>query len=137
MPRFQLLCSAGLLIVLLYSACSATPPETGSRRFANIPDIRCPLPGDSNHDGAFDQLDLVPVFQHGKYLTGAPATWEEGDWNLDGVFDQADLVAVFQVGAYLTGPWCLSRDTGRSGNVISVTARSIRSRQKMVRSRSR
>ena len=50
------------------------------------------IPGDANHDGRFDQLDLVRVLQSAKYLTGQRATWEEGDWNGDNVFDQFDLV---------------------------------------------
>ena len=37
----------------------------------------------------------------GKYLTGQPATFEEGDWNGDGVFDQKDLVSALQAGSYL------------------------------------
>lgn len=47
-------------------------------------------PGDSNGDGVFNQLDVVAVLQHGKYLTGDLASWPEGDWNGDAVFDQLD-----------------------------------------------
>lgn len=59
--------------------------------------------GDSNHDGVFNQLDVVWVLQSGKYLTGEPATFAEGDWNGDGVFDQLDVVAALAVGTYLKG----------------------------------
>ena len=51
--------------------------------------------GDANHDGIFDELDIVHVLQAAKYLTSEPATFEQGDWNNDGVFDQLDIVARF------------------------------------------
>lgn len=51
------------------------------------------LPGDSNADGVFSQLDLVKALQGGKYLTQETATWSEGDWNLDGLFNQHDIIA--------------------------------------------
>ena len=57
--------------------------------------------GDSNGDGAFDQLDIVRVLQGAKYLTDEPADWTEGDWNLDGRFDQLDIVTALQAGTYL------------------------------------
>lgn len=56
--------------------------------------------GDANHDGVFDQFDVVQVAESGKYLTGASATWEEGDWTGDGRFDQHDIVAALQTGDY-------------------------------------
>jgi len=48
--------------------------------------------------------DIVQVLQQAKYLTGQPATWEEGDWTGDGVFDQFDIVAALQTDDYLRGP---------------------------------
>ena len=58
------------------------------------------LPGDSNGDGQFNQLDIVAVLQAGKYKTGQAATFAEGDWNTDGFFDELDIVAALQTGAY-------------------------------------
>jgi hypothetical protein len=58
------------------------------------------LPGDSNDDGRFDQLDIVNVLQAGKYLADKPATFTEGDWNGDGLFDSLDIVMVLQSGQY-------------------------------------
>ena len=60
------------------------------------------LTGDSNLDGAFDQSDLVAVFQNGKYETGQVASWSEGDWNGDQRFDSADLVLAMNSGGYGT-----------------------------------
>jgi hypothetical protein len=62
-----------------------------------------PLPGDSNADGRFNQLDIVQVLQAGKYRTGQPATFAEGDWNRDGVFDQFDIIAALRTGRYSPG----------------------------------
>ena len=59
------------------------------------------MPGDTNQDLTFDQLDLLQVLRAGKYLTGEPAAWSEGDWNGDGVFDQEDIVAALATGNYL------------------------------------
>jgi hypothetical protein len=56
--------------------------------------------GDANRDFYFDQLDIVQVLTSGKYMTGQPATWDEGDWNGDGRFDQADIVAALQSARY-------------------------------------
>ena len=56
--------------------------------------------GDANHDGRFDQSDLVEVFQAGKYDSAQPAEWSEGDWNGDGQFDSSDLILAFQSGNY-------------------------------------
>jgi len=51
--------------------------------------------GDANKDDViFDQFDIIQVLQAGKYLTGQPATWEEGDFNHDGVFNQFDLIGI-------------------------------------------
>lgn len=58
------------------------------------------VPGDANHDGTFDQMDVLQVLQAGKYLTGQQAVWSEGDWNGDGTFDQMDLVTALQTGRY-------------------------------------
>ena len=63
-----------------------------------------PIPGDTNSDGRFDQLDIVSVLRAGKYLTGAAASFAEGDFNGDGVFDQRDIVTVLQSGGYLQQP---------------------------------
>jgi hypothetical protein len=60
----------------------------------------CPLPGDANQNGEFNESDLVLVFQAGKYETAQPATWQEGDWNHDGLFNSGDLVAALQTGRY-------------------------------------
>ena len=62
------------------------------------------VPGDSDLNGLFDQLDVVRVLQGGRYLTGSGATWQEGDWNEDGTFNQLDIVAVLQAGTYLRIP---------------------------------
>ena len=62
------------------------------------------LPGDSNDDGRFDQLDITAVLQAGKYGTNQPASWSEGDWNGDGVFDQLDIVEALQSDSYLKDP---------------------------------
>ena len=61
-------------------------------------------PGDANGDGLFDSLDLVLVFQAGKYEDAVPnnATWAEGDWNGDGDFNSGDLIVAFQAGTYTT-----------------------------------
>ena len=61
------------------------------------------LPGDSNGDGMFNQLDIVAVLQAGKYQTGQAASFAEGDWNGDGVFDSLDIVAALQTGQYSAG----------------------------------
>ena len=44
--------------------------------------------GDANRDDQFNRLDIVQVLQAAKYLSGGPATFQEGHWNGDGVFDQ-------------------------------------------------
>jgi hypothetical protein len=75
--------------ILSYSSLTTT-----ARRIESVP-------GDSNHDGTFDQLDMVQILQAGRYLTGRPATFEQGDWNQDGRFDQLDIVAVLATGSYL------------------------------------
>ena len=58
-------------------------------------------PGDANHDGRFDQFDLIAVLNAGKFLSGQPATWEEGDWNVDGVFDSLDIALAQQTDCYV------------------------------------
>ena len=40
------------------------------------------------------------MLQAAKYLTGQPATFEEGDWNYDGVFDQSDIIDVLVADTY-------------------------------------
>ena len=66
-------------------------------------DFTVRIPGDSNEDGQFNQLDIVAVLQSAKYLTGQPASFAEGDWNGDGLFNQLDIVAALQGGQYLAG----------------------------------
>ena len=73
--------------------------------------------GDANQDLSFDQLDVIEALRGGKYLSGEPATWEQGDWNGapggrvgappvgNGVFDQQDLIAAFQTSLYQTGSY--------------------------------
>lgn len=63
------------------------------------------LPGDTNQDRRFDELDLVLALQGGKYMTGQYAQWSEGDWNRDGVFDQNDFVDALATATYLQGPY--------------------------------
>jgi hypothetical protein len=89
-----------------WAAATATPGSAGAF---------VPLPGDSNADGQFDQLDIVQVLQAGKYRTGQPATFAEGDWNLDGLFNQLDIVLALQLDHYLEGPYAaFSRSTRAS-----------------------
>ena len=63
--------------------------------------------GDANRDLQFNSLDLVEVFQAGKYEDDIPANadFSEGDWNGDREFDSSDLVLAFQVGNYEKGPY--------------------------------
>lgn len=86
----------------------AATPSPGSATF------RERLVGDSNNDGAFDQLDITLVAQGGKYLTGEAATWSEGDWTGDGLFDEMDIVAALQMGHYLAGAQASLRATSAS-----------------------
>ena len=65
--------------------------------------IEC-VPGDSDLNGEFNQLDIVQVLQGGKYLSGDPAEWSEGDWNGDGAANQLDIVHVLQADTYLREP---------------------------------
>ena len=62
------------------------------------------VPGDSNLDGVFNDLDIVLVFQAGEYLDNLAgnSSWATGDWNGDGEFNEADLVYAFQAGRYPT-----------------------------------
>lgn len=66
-------------------------------------DNRVSRPGDSNHDGQFNQLDLVLVLQANQYLTGRAATFEQGDWNGDTRFDARDIVFALQSGGFRPG----------------------------------
>ena len=81
-------------------------------------DAFVPLPGDSNGDGVFNQLDIVAVLQAGKYLTGEPATFSEGDWNGDGLFDSLDIVAALQEGNYQPGLAAQSSDLSKPSNRV-------------------
>ena len=58
------------------------------------------VPGDANHDGIFDQRDLVSILQAGKYLTDQAAVLDEGDFNGDERFDPRDLVFALQWGRF-------------------------------------
>jgi hypothetical protein len=73
--------------------------------------------GDSNQNYEFDQHDLVEALQAARYLTGQPATWEEGDWDGapggfpgspppgSGFFDQLDIIAAINAGEYMAGAY--------------------------------
>jgi len=73
--------------------------------------------GDSTQNLRFDSHDLVITLQHGKYLSGTAATWEQGDWDGapggspgsppvgNGFSDQLDIIASLSHGLYLTGPY--------------------------------
>jgi hypothetical protein len=54
--------------------------------------------GDANEDGRFDRWDVAQVLEGGRYLTGRPASWQQGDWTGDGRFDQFDIVLALQQG---------------------------------------
>ena len=47
-------------------------------------------------DSVLSREILIEALQAGKYMTGEPATMQEGDWNRDGVFNQLDIVLVLQ-----------------------------------------
>lgn len=89
---------------------SARPAAPGSAEFAAVR-----VPGDSNEDGQFNQLDIVRVLQAGKYGTGQPASWSEGDWNGDGVFNQLDIVLALQAGTYTGGAQAVLAPSARDG----------------------
>lgn len=76
------------------------------------------IAGDANQDGQFNQLDVAAVLQAGKYMTGQPATWEEGDWTGDGWFDEMDIVAALQRGHYLA-----DANAARRGEAVSSAPR--------------
>lgn len=90
------------------------------------------LPGDSDQDWDFDQLDLVKVQIAAKYLTGEPATWGEGDWDGapggtqgappagDGRFDQLDIIKALSVGIYLTGPYAAIGQGGADPGTVDL-----------------
>lgn len=83
--------------------------------------------GDANQDFAFDEADLIEVFQAGKYRTGESASWSDGDWNGapggriglppigDALFNESDLIAAFQNGLYRTGNY--SVDGAQTKNI--------------------
>ncbi len=51
-----------------------------------------PTPGDANHDGRIDGMDLAIWQINYDPLGSNPTnTWEMGDWNGDGKIDGADL----------------------------------------------
>jgi hypothetical protein len=76
---------------------SALPPTPGTV------DMVFGQLGDANGDGQFDSRDLNAVLARGRYLSGEPATWEDGDWNQDRVFNQLDLVLALQQGGFRAG----------------------------------
>ena len=71
-----------------------------------IHDVLGTFYGDANLDGEFNSLDIVAVFQTGKYEDAEPlnADWASGDWDHDQDFTTSDLVAAFQDGGYEQGP---------------------------------
>jgi hypothetical protein len=73
-----------------------------------VRDIKQTWMGDANLDGEFNSLDLVKVFQSGKFETEQIAGWSEGDWNGDERFGSGDFVAAFQDGGYEVGPRTLA-----------------------------
>lgn len=77
--------------------------------------------GDANFDGAFNETDIVQVFQVGKYETGAQASWSEGDWNCDGQFDSADIVTAFRGGRYRQPAVSTSQPTLLSPRLVHDT----------------
>ena len=79
-----------------------------------------PSAGDANRDFQFDQQDIEQVLHSAKYLTGAPATFEQRDWNSDGIFSQLDIIAALQTGNYLQGPYASLVKSDREGDVDAV-----------------
>lgn len=75
-------------------------------RTAWLHDLRRTYYGDANLDGLFNSVDLVVVFQVGRYENDVTLdeSWQSGDWNGDGRFDSTDLVLAFQDGGYDQGP---------------------------------
>lgn len=81
-------------------------------------DLSDPLAaGDADRNLQFDQQDIAQVLQGAKYLTGEPATWEQGDWNSDGVFNQLDVIAALQTGNFLQGPYAVQAVDSRFGAI--------------------
>ena len=68
----------------------------------NISVLNPSVPGDSNLDSVFNDLDIMLVFQAGEYLDNLKgnSTWATGDWNGDGEFDNADVVYAFLTSAF-------------------------------------
>ena len=104
---YQRVVPAGTYTIIALATALTVPIQIDSvtidRQNVNVDlaaQLRSPLPGDSNHDGQFDRLDLVLVLQAGKYGSAQPARFEEGDWNVDGVFDRLDIVFVLQARIY-------------------------------------
>jgi hypothetical protein len=83
------------------------------------------LYGDANLDGHFNSMDLVQVFQAGKYETSQAADWSQGDWNFDGRFDSQDLIATFQQGTYSLGPAAAEKAVPFKGSVQAVETNDI------------
>lgn len=69
-----------------------------------VHDLKKTWYGDANLDGEFSSLDLVGVFQAGKFETDQAAGWSDGDWNGDQRFTTTDFVTAFQDGGYERGP---------------------------------
>ena len=68
-----------------------------------VHDVKGTWYGDANLDGEFSSLDLVVIFQTGKFETDEAASWSDGDWNGDKVFSTSDLVTAFQDSGYEQG----------------------------------
>lgn len=78
---------------------------TASSTLGGTPGRGSAIVGDVNGDGIFNSVDLISIFQAGKYEDATPnnATYAEGDWNGDGDFTSSDLVLAFQAGTYVLG----------------------------------
>ncbi len=76
---------------------------TASSALGGTPGRGTAVVGDVTGDGVFNSVDLIAIFQAGKYEDDIPnnATYAEGDWNGDGDFTSSDLVAAFQAGTYV------------------------------------
>ena len=73
---------------------TASPASPGSAEFFSR------ILGDVDRDSLFSQADINQLIQAGKYLSGDPATFEEGDFTGDGVFNQLDIVMALSAGTF-------------------------------------
>jgi len=63
------------------------------------------LPGDANRDGNIEIEELGDLMRSEFFLSGTPASWEQGDFNGDGVFNSHDIADVLRTGHYNQGPY--------------------------------